>query len=197
MSHHDIDDPARKAAEAESATVPQSSTLTESARPERTRLPVEDLEDLRKELKEEGEAVDERILAEAEVIKGIVAKTAPRLVEIDEEVFPWVSVVGQDGQSEPRRLLEVPGSGRASGLPFEVDSLRFTSLVTYITPEGGLTNFSATRIRRGGRGIYDRGFETHPRLIVQNRDRIFEALDSAAYRGVLTPKNHRPKTPKG
>jgi len=200
MSHHDIDDPARQAAEAASATAPQSSTLAEGARPKGTKLPVEELEDLRAELKKEGEEVNTRILAEAGVIKGIVAKTATRLVEIDEEVFPQVSVTTVSGEYELRRLLEVPHSSRVSGLPFALDGLRFPSLATYITPEGSLIDLSVTRQRTtGGRVAYadHRNFEATPRHIVKLRYAIFEALDNAAYKGVWTPKNHRPKTAKG
>lgn len=191
----DVDNPEKQAAERRYAgTARKPSRRT--TQPERVKLPYEDLLELQDKISEDWRKVTDGVRSTASVIKDLVLERAQRLAKLDLDVFPEVTVVVGDGTESTVRLLEVPGSGRARNYSFDASSYKFSALVDYITPEGDIAVYSATPQRKGGRVVYaapDRGsFLASAENVVNNRQGIFDALQNAAYRGVITPKNHRP-----
>ncbi len=157
------------------------------------KLPYEKLLELQDQISAGSELVANRIISDAEVIKGFVAKIAPKLAEIDMDLFPEVAVFEKDREESTMKLLEVPASGRANGIAFDFSSRKFSVRVTYITPDGKLIDLAATRRENGQRAVFvDEHLDTTTgEDIVNFQRRIFDALDRAAYKGIASPKNHR------
>jgi hypothetical protein len=137
--------------------------------------------------------VEDGVISQAEVIKAVVLRVAPRLAELDPDLFPEVDVVRMNGDKSTMRLLEVPGSGKAIVRPYEIYSFKIRAFVTHITQEGDLIRLAATRRQNGKRTVFIANaiHDSSPEEIVDFRDGILAALDNAAYKGVCTPKNSR------
>jgi hypothetical protein len=196
---HDIDDPARRAAEEAYITgLRQDTSMITVHQPEGPKLPVDYLLEFRDQIDEDRELVADRTQSEGFRIIEMVLERAPRLTEIDPDLFPELTVVrgttvGTETEST-MRLLEVPGSGRAHTYNFEVLDHRFTASVAYITPDGGIVDLASTRRQKGKRVVYvaNEMRDTSTENVANFREGILDALDEAAYRGICTPKNHRP-----